>query len=105
MPADTNHIPSDPKEREKMKGMLTEITHRLRQIDDNREAMKEIADEVVKTYGIQKKTVTKLARTMYKHNYADLQSENEHFEILYESLVEGKKTPLQQDLEQVKSSV
>ena len=99
MTADTNYIPSDPAERDKMKGMLTEITHRLRQIDDNREAMKEIADEVVKNYGLQKKIVTKLARTMYKHNYADLQSENEHFEVLYETLVEGKKTPLQQDLD------
>lgn len=95
---DTNHIPSDPKEREKMLGMLTEMTHRLRQIDDQREAMKEIADEVVKTYGLQKKVVNKLARTMYKHNYADQQAEQEHFELLYETLVEGKKTPLEREM-------
>ena len=94
----SNHIPSDPKERDKMKGMLTEMTHRLRQIDDNREAMKEIADEVIKTYGLQRKIVNKLARTMYKHDYADIQAEQEHFEILYETLVEGKKTPLEQDM-------
>lgn len=88
----TNFVPSDPKERDKMKGMLVEMTHRLREIDSTREALKEIADEVTKTYGLQKKTVNKLARTMYKHDYADIQAENEHFEILYETLVEGKKT-------------
>ena len=98
MTADTNYIPSDPNERAKMKGMLTEMTLRLRQIDDNREAMKEIADEVSKNYGIAKKHINRLARTMYKHDYADLQAENEHFETLYETLVEGKKTPLEQDL-------
>ena len=93
-----NYVPSDPAERKKMRGMLEEMTHRLRQIDDNREAMKEIADECSKTYGIQKKHINRMARTMYKHNYADIQAENEHFELLYETLVEGKKTPLETEM-------
>jgi len=36
-----------------------------------------------------------MARTMFKHNYADLQQESEHFEFLYEAVVEG--TGIQED--------
>jgi hypothetical protein len=78
-------------ERIKLKAMLVEMTKLLQQNDDNREAMKDIAQAAEEAFGIKKKYVGKLAKTMYKHNYADLQAENEHFETLYESLVEGKK--------------
>ncbi len=78
-------------ERIKLKAMLVEMTKLLQQNDDNREAMKDIAAAAEEAFGIKKKYVSKLAKTMYKHNYADLQAENEHFETLYESLVEGKK--------------
>ncbi len=36
--------------------------------------------------------IKKLAMTMYKHNYASLQEETNHFETLYETLVEGRLT-------------
>ena len=90
----TDHvsIPSNPADRQKMKTMLAEMTHCLQRADDEKESMKEIADEVYKQFGIPKKIINKLARTMYKRNYADLQAENEDFELLYETLVEGKST-------------
>ena len=86
------NVPSNPADRQKLKQMLAEMTHCLQRADDEREAMKEIADEAYEQFGIPKKIVNKLARTMYKRNYADLQSENEDFEFLYETLVEGKNT-------------
>lgn len=79
-------------ERIKLKSMLVEMTKLMQQNDDNREAMKDIAEAAQEAFGIKKKYVSKLAKTMYKHNYADLQAENEHFELLYENLIEGKKT-------------
>lgn len=79
------------KERQELKLMLIEMTKVLQQIDDLREAIKDIAGAAEEKFSIKKKLVSKLAKTMYKHNYADLQSENEHFSYLYESLVEGKK--------------
>lgn len=84
------NIPSNPADRKKMKGMLSEMTHCLQRADDERESMKDIAAEIESQFGVSKKIANKLARTMYKHNYADLQAENEHFEFLYEALVEGK---------------
>jgi hypothetical protein len=84
-------IPSNPSDRIKLKTMLAEITKCMQRIDDERQSIKEIAEAAQEQFDVKKKTVTKLARTMYKHNYADLRAENEHFEELYENLIEGKK--------------
>lgn len=84
-------IPTNPADRAELKTMLAEMTNAMRRIDDEREQIKDIAAAAEEKFEIPKKLVRKLATTMYKHNYADLQSENEHFEFLYEALVEGKK--------------
>jgi uncharacterized protein (DUF2236 family) len=88
---DESTVPSSPTDRQKLKAMLVEMTKLMQQNDDNREALKDIASAAQDQFGIKKKLISKLAKTMYKHNYADIQAENEHFEFLYESLVEGKK--------------
>lgn len=95
--ADTEYVDDgmslpNAAERIKLKAMLVEMTKLMQMSDDNRQSLKEIAEAAQEAFGIKKKFVTKLAKTMYKHNYADLAAENEHFEILYENLVEGKKS-------------
>lgn len=90
--SDHTNIPSNPNDRQKLKGMLAEMTHCLEDVEKQKDAMKEIADEASKEFDIPKKIINKLARTMYKRNYADIQAENEDFELLYETLVEGKNT-------------
>lgn len=86
-----NAIPTNATERQELKTMLAEITRCMQRMDDERESIKDIAKAAEDKFGIKAKLVRKLATTMYKHNYADIQAENEHFEFLYESLVEGKK--------------
>lgn len=86
----TTSVPSDPNDRQKLKTMLSEMTQCLYRADKEREQMKEICDHAHEQSGIQKKIINKLARTMYKQTYADLQAENEDFEYLYEALVLGK---------------
>lgn len=81
----------NPKDRTELKAMLAEMTNCMQRIDDEREHMGDIAKAAEEKFGIKKKIIRKLASTMYKHNYADVQQENEHFEFLYEALVEGKK--------------
>lgn len=78
-------------DRKKFKQILVTITHYLQIIDDQREAIKEVVDEAAEQFGVDKKIVRKLAKTMFARNYADVQEENEHFASLYEVLVEGKK--------------
>ncbi len=77
-------------DRKKMKSMIVEMTNCLERIDSEKEAMKDIAEVAEDQFSIKKKYINRMARTMFKHNYADLQSENESFEFLYEAVVEGK---------------
>ena len=86
----TTSVPSDPADRQQLKLNLVEMTKCLLNADKEREHMKDIADIAHDAFGIPKKTINKLARIMYKQNYADLQAENEDFEFLYEALVLGK---------------
>ncbi len=85
-------IPSSPADRTKLKQMLAEMTHCMQRADDEKEQLKEIATEAASQFNIPKKMINKLAKTMYKRSYEDLQAENEDFELLYEVLVMGKKT-------------
>ena len=71
----------NPKDAQALKVMVIEMTKCLQTMDNEREAMKEIAEAAEEKFDIKKK---------YISNYTDLQSENEHFEDLYESVAEGK---------------
>lgn len=83
------NILADPEVRKKFKSALATVTHYFQQIDDHKEGMSETIASLSSEYGLDKKTIRKLASTMYKHNYGSLQEENRHFETLYELIVEG----------------
>jgi len=53
----TDHVnlPSNPNDRQKVKQMLAEMTHCLQRADDEKESMKEIAEEVYNQFAIPKK--------------------------------------------------
>ena len=76
------------------KQVLVTITHYLQIIDDQKEAIKETVEEAAKNFAIDKRIIRKLANTMFKHNYADIQEENKHFEFLYEALIGGRLTAI-----------
>lgn len=88
MADDTTTI--NAKERIELKAILVEMTKLMVENDSNRQSIKDFATAGEEKFGIKKKQINKLAKTMYKHNYADLQAENEHFEYLYEAVIEGK---------------
>jgi len=79
-----------PEDRKALKAMIVEMTNSLERIDGEKEQMKDIAEAAEDKFSIKKKYVNRMARTMFKHNYADLQSETEHFEFLYESVIESE---------------
>lgn len=84
------NILNDPEKRKRFKTALITITHYLQAIDDQKESIKETVESISEEYGVDKKLVRKLANVMHKHNYSSLQAENRHFELLYETLIEGK---------------
>jgi len=86
-----SNVPASDKEIQTLKTMISEMTYCLDKIDKQRDQMKEIASDAAESFEIPKKLVNKMARIMFKHSYTDLCAENEHFEELYETVVEGKK--------------
>lgn len=86
-------------ERASLKKCLVEITNCMARMDAEKAAKKDITDRIKDEFEIPPRTANKLATVMYKHNYSDLQAEQEDFEHLYESLVEGKKTDGHEDQE------
>ena len=83
-------VPSDPRDREKLKQAIGEITNCMLRIDGEREQIKAIISDNAEEYGIEKKLLRKIATTMYKHNYDDVQAEQSDFELLFEALFEKK---------------
>lgn len=86
----TMTTPTDPKDREKLKIMLTEMTKCMRRKADESEQQKDTAKQIKGLFGLATKHINKLAKTMYKQNYSEVVSENQAFEELYETIVEGK---------------
>lgn len=84
------NILNNPEERKKFKTMLAVLTKHMADIDIHKQSIKETVEGMAADYGLEKKVINKLAKTMYNSNYGSLQEENRHFETLYELLVEGK---------------
>jgi hypothetical protein len=84
------NIMADPEIRKKFKTALAIVTNYFDQIDKIKDGCRETIAALSQEYGLDKKTVRKIATVMYKHNYGSLQEENRHFEVLYETVVEGK---------------
>ena len=85
-------LPSSPSDQQKLKNAIVEITNCMLRMDSERDQIKEIINDVADNYDVDKKQVRKIATTMYKSNYSDVVEENREFELLYETLVEGRKT-------------
>ena len=95
------NILNNPQERQKFKSALSAVTHYYQIIDQQKEAIKENVVELSQMYGLDKKLIRKLITTMYKHNYASIQEENEHFAALYEIIIEGKLSQVRDPLDEV----
>lgn len=85
------------EERKKFKSLLATITHDFEKIDQIKEQIKESIGDAAQTYNLDKKVVRRLANTMYKHDYASRQQEEQHFRLLYETLIEGRLTAVESD--------
>jgi hypothetical protein len=82
-------IPSNPADREKLKGVVEEIALAYQRIADQQSAIKDILEHAKEDLGIPPKFTRKLAKTFYKNNFKETQSEYEDFETLYEAVIES----------------
>jgi len=83
------NVPSSPADRQKLRIALEEITNCMAMQDAQKDQMKEIITTIKENFELDPKHIRKMAKTMYDRSYADLQKENEEFEVLYETVIEG----------------
>lgn len=88
---ENNPLVLTEESKKAMLGVITELTHHLRNIDLEKEKMKEILDDAQGDFGIKKKYFNKMARVMYSEKFETLQQENSHFETLYEVIIGESK--------------
>lgn len=81
---------NDPKEREKFKNCMVALSEYFQIIEDQKETIKEVVNELSETYELDKKIVRKMAVTMFKSNYADQRKESDRFSELYERVIIGR---------------
>jgi len=82
-------VPSSPADRQKLKLALEQITDSMARMDAEKDHIKYVITMIKENFELDPKHVFKMAKTMYDRSFADLQQENEDFELLYESVVEG----------------
>lgn len=78
-------------DRNDIKIMLTEITHCLSNIEQETQAKKDIVKTINEKFGLKPTVINKLAKTMYKQNYQEINNQNDLFEFLYQSIINDKQ--------------
>lgn len=76
----------NPQEEKELFMVVGEITNLLSVISMKQASLTDAVGEASKKYGITKKQLRKLATTMFKQNFSDVQEEHEEFEYLYEKI-------------------
>jgi len=89
---DTNVIPSSPQDQKRLGDMIQEMSLALQAIDDKRNFINDVAKAIEDEFQLKAKHSRKLAATVHKHNYAEVEAEMDLFQSLYEILIEGRKT-------------
>jgi vacuolar-type H+-ATPase subunit D/Vma8 len=79
-------IPSSPEDRKKIRGALEEISNSLTRIEAERELIKEIIQDVEDKFELPKKYTRKVAKIFHKQNFAEVKTEQEDLETIYETV-------------------
>jgi vacuolar-type H+-ATPase subunit D/Vma8 len=79
-------IPSSPEDRKKIRGALEEISNSLTRIEAERELIKEILQDVEDKFELPKKYTRKVAKIFHKQNFAEVKTEQEDLETIYETV-------------------
>lgn len=77
----------DEKQLKLLKDSLSNLCDIYTMMDAQKDAAKEVIDNVFEELKIPKSLVRKMAKTYYKANFYSVVSENEEFETLYNEAV------------------
>lgn len=78
---------SNPADKLKIKKMLGEISDSYTRISAERELVKETIEALAEDFEIDKKVLRKMAQVYHKQNFTTVESEQEDFVFMYESIL------------------
>lgn len=81
---------TNPKDQEKIRKMMTEISNSYTRISAERDLINETIQALSEDFEIDKKILRKMAQIFHKQNYTQVENEQEELSLLYESIV-GEK--------------
>lgn len=80
-------IPSSDEDKKRIKGCIEEISNSMTRMDAEREFIKEAVNLCAEEVEIDKKHLRKMAKIYHKQNLAEVVSEIEDVESLYEGVM------------------
>lgn len=81
-------LPSNPADRRKIKDAIYEISGQMQEIKDKRSYISDTKKMLKEEFGLPPKIATKMAKTVFEHNFQDVIAESETFEEVYGGLFE-----------------
>lgn len=83
-------IPSNPAELKTIQAAMKEMSDCMIRIDAEKEAMKDIVEDLNEKYELPKKFISKMARVYHKQSFDKESVEHEDFADLYVAVTEAK---------------
>ena len=83
-------IPSNPAELKTIQAAVKEMSDCMIRIQSEKEAMKDIVEDLNEKYELPKKFINKMARVYFKQNFDKETVEHEDFADLYVAVTEAK---------------
>jgi hypothetical protein len=81
------NVLSNPKDREKLLGVIEECSNSMTRIQAEKEFMKEQIGEICKQLELPKRLVSKMVKVYHKRNYDEEVAVQEQFETLYQTVI------------------
>jgi|TARA_A200000159_G_scaffold134237_1_gene132743 hypothetical protein len=78
-----------PDDKKRIAGAIKEISDSMTRMDAEKELITDIIKVTHENHGVDKKHVRKLASIYHKSNMAEVRTENDDIDTLYEELFNG----------------
>lgn len=82
-------VPSSAEDKKKIRNAMDEISNSMTRIEAERDHIKEIKNKLKEDFSFPSKVINRMAKVHHKRNFTEEQSQNEDFEILYETVNGG----------------
>jgi hypothetical protein len=91
-------IPSNPADRQKLRGMVEEAVNAKTRIAGEQDLIKEIKEEINDQFELPKAAIGKLIDTAYKRNIDEFQTKSQQVVDLYDAIYDSGTTQPEKEI-------